>query len=229
MNQQSNESATEITRNVSTGLHPHSAAVETDAQWSEDRGTQGSSPRIWKLAAICMTVVTTVSLATAGYFAGVSSTRSASEPLAINPFPFPSTIDAVASATSEKYSIATGIVSDEAEGFFVLDHNSGILQCSVFYPRVGQFMATFTGNAGELVGAGGKGGEYIMVTGQADMTRGGRSAALAPTLVYVLHTGSGNYGVFAVPFDRQAVAAGRPQQGVLLPMGTGTASVVPTR
>jgi hypothetical protein len=216
-----------------------SVPVTPDCDWAavwRDTTAAGLTSRPWMLtvasmACVTMACVTIVSLATAGYFAGLSAARRADNPTAANafPFPMPSTIDAVGAVSSEKFSIATGVVSEEAEGFFVLDHNSGIVQCSVFYPRVGKFMASFTGNAGELVGAGGKGGSYLMVTGQADMTRGGRPGTLAPTLLYVLNTATGNYGVFSVPFDRQALAQGRPQQGVMIPMGTGTAALVPTR
>lgn len=190
-----------------------------------------ATSRGWAVACATMACVTIVSLAMAGYFAGVSSAnRNDNESFADKfPFPMPKTIDAVGAVSSEKFSIATGGVSEEAEGFFVLDHNSGIVQCNVFYPRVGKFMASFSGNAGELVGAGGKGGGFLMVTGQADMSRGARPGVLAPTLLYVLDTSSGNYGVFSIPFDRQALAQGRPQQGLMIPMGTGTAAVVPTR
>lgn len=192
--------------------------------------SQLATNRGWAMACVTMACVTIVSLAAAGYFAGISSARHNNESFANQfPFPMPETIDAVGAVSSEKFSIATGVVSEEAEGFFVLDHNSGVVQCNVFYPRVGKFMASFTGNASELVGAGGKGGGYLMVTGQADMSRGARPGVLAPTLLYVLDTSSGNYGVFAIPFDRQALAQGRPQQGLMIPMGTGTAAVVPTR
>lgn len=177
-----------------------------------------------------MFAVTLAALAAAGYFAGVASTLRTEATAGQNdPLQFPSTIDAIGAVTSEKYSIATGVISEEAEGFFVLDHNSGLIQCSVFYPRVGKFLGTFTGNASELIGAGGKGGGYMMVTGNADMTRGGRGAHIAPTLVYVLNTATGNFAAFAVPFNRQAASTGQPQTAPLIPMGTGTASVVPTR
>lgn len=178
-----------------------------------------------------MLAVTLFALAAAGYFAGVASglKNNSQHASASDSLVFPATIDATGAVASENYSIATGLVSEEAEGFFVLDHNSGLLQCSVFYPRVGKFLGNFTGNAGELVGAGGKGGSYMMVTGQADMTRGGRGGQIAPTLVYVLNTANGNFAAFAIPFDRQASVTGRPQQAGLIPMGTGTASTVPTR
>lgn len=146
-----------------------------------------------------------------------------------SPPPFPGILDASAAVSSDRFSIATGMVSDEAEGFFVLDHSTGILQCRVFSPRSESFAAAFTANIGDSLGAGGKGGSFLMVTGTADMTRGRRGTQLAPTLVYVLNTATGNYAAFAVPFDRQAVATGRPQGGVLLPMGIGTAAVIPQR
>lgn len=189
---------------------------------------KGFSPS--SIAVPAMLTVTLLALGLAGYFASVAAgLKDAAASAAPPAIAFPATIDATASATSEKYSIATGVISEEAEGFFVLDHNSGLLQCSVFYPRVGKFLGTFTGSVGELIGGGVKGGGYIMVTGQADMTRGGRGASLAPSLVYVLNTGSGNFAAFAVPFDRQAANTGRPQVAALIPMGTGTASVLPTR
>lgn len=221
MNQQTIETESCCESSVPVTPASDSAAVSGDA--TSARPTS----RGWMMACATMACVTIVSLATAGYFAGLSTARQTAA--TAFPFPMPNTIDAVGAVSSEKFSIATGAVSEEAEGFFVLDHNSGIVQCSVFYPRVGKFMATFTGNAGELVGAGGKGGSYLMVTGQADMTRGRLPGTLAPTLLYVLNTASGNYGVFSVPFDRQALAQGRPQQGVMIPMGTGTAALVPTR
>lgn len=174
------------------------------------------------LAAVaCLTVV---AVAAAGYLAGraVPQHRDSGLP----GFPM---IDASTSATSEKYSIATGLVSEDSEGFFVLDHSTGILQCHVYSPRADTFAASFTANVGETLGGGAKGGGYLLATGLTDMTRGGRGAALAPSLVYVLNTGTGNYAAFAIPFDRQAAAAGRPQQGVLIPRGVGSASVLPRR
>ncbi|MGV3486413.1 MAG: hypothetical protein ACO1RT_18495 [Planctomycetaceae bacterium] len=138
---------------------------------------------------------------------------------------FPATVDATAAVSSEKYSMATGAIGDEAEGLFVLDHNSGLLQCSVMYPRMGQFLGLFSINVGEALGTGGKGGSYIMVTGFADFPRAS-NRPVASTLVYVLNTATGNFIAYAIPFDRTQVNSGRPQQGPLIPMGTGQANPV---
>ncbi len=178
----------------------------------------------WRRVAIGLACLSLGLLVAAGYLAGRLTTPVAE----LAGHPFPSTIDAVGSASDDKFSVATGVVSEQAEGFFVLDHNSGIVQCHVYYPRNGQFLASFTGNVGEMLG-GGKGARYLMVTGQTDMTRGARSMSLSPTLLYVLNTTNGTYGVFAVPFDHQALSQGRPQAGLLLPMGKGTTNLIPVR
>lgn len=172
-----------------------------------------------------------VAIATAGgYLAGKSAPpeRDRSDAWAAERLPM---LDATSAVSSERYSIATGIISDESEGFFVLDHSTGILQCRVYSPRLEAFNATFTANVAEVLAVGGKGGGYLLITGQADMTRGRRAAQVAPLVVYVLHTATGNYGAFAVPFDRQLAVTGRPQVGNLVPIptGMGTASVLPTR
>jgi len=134
----------------------------------------------------------------------------------------PSVIDASAAVTSEKYSVATGFVG-EAEGFFVLDHNSGLLQCSVMYPRLQKFNALFSVNVNDALGSGSKGGAFLMLTGQADF-QNSSTRPIASTLVYVLNTATGNYAAYAIPFDRTALNAGRPQQAPMVLMGTGQAN-----
>jgi hypothetical protein len=139
----------------------------------------------------------------------------------------PSVIDATAAVSSEKYSIATGLVGD-SEGFFVLDHNSGMLQCTVMYSRMGKFNARFMVNVNDALGAGSKGGQYVMVTGQADFPASSNNP-VASTVVYVLNTATGNFAAYGVPFDRTALNAGRPQQGAMFLLGTGQANPVVDR
>jgi hypothetical protein len=174
---------------------------------------------IWGATAL----VVILSILAVGYLWGAASRSTEST------WSIPATVDATAAVTSEKYSMATGLVGDEAEGLFVLDHNSGLLQCSVMYPRVGQFLGLFTANVSEALGTGGKGGSYIMVTGQADFPRASNRPIGANTLVYVLNTATGAFVAYAIPFDRTANTAGRPQQGVLIPMGSGQANPVADR
>jgi hypothetical protein len=138
---------------------------------------------------------------------------------------FPATVDATAAVSSEKYSMATGPVGDESEGLFVLDHNSGLLQCSIIYPRMARFLGLFTVNVGDALGTGGKGGSYIMVTGQADFPRTNANP-VATTVAYVLNTATGKFAAYAIPFDRTMVNAGRPQQGTMILLNSGDANPV---
>jgi len=170
---------------------------------------------------------TLIAVVTAVYFAGVASEarRSASTaPVSADWTTFP-IANATAAVSSEKFSLATGPISEQSEALFVLDHNSGLLQCSVMYPRMGRFMATFTTNVGEALGLDAKGGSYMMVTGTADLPRSS-NRPLGMSLVYVMDTATGNFACYGVPFDRVAMNANRPQQGTLFLVGQGSANPV---
>ncbi|TWU23305.1 hypothetical protein Pla52o_28410 [Novipirellula galeiformis] len=174
--------------------------------------TQCCTGKVYRSMALL--VVSFCSVAVAAYFAGQSSSQPS--------ITFP-TIDATAAVTSEKFSMATGPVSEDAEGLFVLDHNSGLLQCSVIYPRAGRFMASFTANVAEALASGGKGGSYMLVTGTADFPRASNRPA-APSVVYVLDTATGNYACYGIPFNRQLVNNNQPQMGPMVLIATGTAN-----
>ena len=164
--------------------------------------------------------VTLISLGAAGYFAGRSHSPT-NEQLTGLPL-----LNAAAAVSDERYSIATGAVSEEADGFFVLDHNSGLLQCNVIYPRLGgKFMARFVTNVNDAVGTGAKGGKYMMLTGRAQFPRASNRPA-ASTVVYVMDTASGNYACYGIPYDRVVANTNRQQQGVLVLLTTGTANPV---
>ncbi|TWU37285.1 hypothetical protein [Novipirellula artificiosorum] len=165
---------------------------------------------------MALVLVAVASTCAASYFAGRAATPT--------PVVFPP-IDATAAVNSENYSMATGDVSEDAEGLFVLDHNSGLLQCSVIYPRAGRFMASFTAQVGEALAVGGKGGNYVMLTGRADFPRSSSTPA-APSVVYVLDTATGNYACYGIPFNKVFVSSNRPQAGALVLIATGSANPI---
>lgn len=137
--------------------------------------------------------------------------------------PMPTVIDASGSVTGGEFSVATGMVGEEAEGFFVLDHATGLLQCNVLYPRMGRFMAGFTANVKEQLPGGGKGGGYLMVTGFADFPSGSNRLLTPGAVVYVIDTSTGAYACYGVPFNRVASTAGQQQGGRLIVIGLGQA------
>lgn len=131
-------------------------------------------------------------------------------------------IDATASAIGEEFSMATGPVSEDAEGVFVLDHATGLLQCNVLYPRTNQFGAAFQTNVKEALAGGGKNAKYLMVTGGAQFS-GGSNRAAANCVVYVLDQSSGAYACYGIPFNPSMVNARAPQIGMLRPLAIGQA------
>ncbi|WP_182867694.1 hypothetical protein [Stieleria mannarensis] len=178
-----------------------------------------------------LAVVTLASIVVAAYFAGQThALRQAAieaeqhdNPLGVT---LP-TLDATAAVSSEKFSMATGFISDRAEGLFVLDHNSGLLQCSVMYPRLGKFLGLFVVNVHDALGSG-KGAEYMMTTGLVDMPSSNNNP-LASSVVYVLNTTTGTYACYYIPFNRTLMNSNQPQQGNMVLLATGSADPVVDR
>ncbi len=132
------------------------------------------------------------------------------------------TLQAATSATGANMAVATGSVSDEAEGIFFLDFLTGDLQCLVYYPRTGAFGARFYTNVLSQLPGAGKNSQYLLVTGVATSGRAGIGGAKpGNSLVYVTDTGSGNFAAYSVPWDRTAEGSARPQSGPLLFVGGG--------
>lgn len=168
----------------------------------------------WLSLLIGMAIVGATSV---GFFVGRYATEASSE-YTLNPGML--TIDATGSAIGDEFSMATGPISPDAEGVFVLDHASGLLQCNVLYPRTGQFGAAFQANVKESLPSGGKNSKYLMVTGAAQFPRGSANCVL-----YVLDQSSGAYACYGIPFNESMVNARAPQIGVLQPLAVGQARV----
>ncbi len=131
-------------------------------------------------------------------------------------------LQAATSATGTNMAVATGAVSDDAEGIFFLDFLTGDLQCLVYYPRTGAFGARFYTNVLTQLPGAGKNSQYLLVTGVASTGRAGVGGAKpGNSLVYVTDTISGNFAAYSIPWDRTAEGSARPQSGPLLFVGGG--------
>lgn len=141
-------------------------------------------------------------------------------------YTFPETaLRAMATDSGETFAIATGLVADGVEGVFFLDFLSGDMQCWVMNPRTGQTGGYFVYNVvGDLgVEMGRKNPRYLMVTGQAPAQRGTSFLRPCDSLVYVADANTGNFAVYALPWNRQATATGRPQQAPMVLVFKGSA------
>lgn len=124
-------------------------------------------------------------------------------------------LEAAASDSSDNFSLATGSVSDQAEGAFFLDALTGDLQCIVPYTRVNAIVGGHfkTNVFNDLQVQRTKKPRLLMVIGEAQFAGNPRPGNC---LVYILDATTGNFAVYAVPWDRQAESTGRPQLNGLL-------------
>lgn len=128
----------------------------------------------------------------------------------------PIPLAASASDSSDTCSIATGPISDDAEGVFFIDFNTGDLQCLVYYPRTGRFGARYYTNVRAQLGNAGKNSKYVMVTGTIASRATSGGARPGHSLVYVTDVTTGMFAAYAVPWDRSAESVGRPQGAPLV-------------
>lgn len=145
---------------------------------------------------------------------------------------FPETVlNATASHSGETFAMATGPVDTDVEGLFTLDFLTGQLQGRVIYPhRQGQFGGLFTYNViADLGVQAGKKPDYVMVTGQANFTRGAAANTPAGCVIYVADANTGNFAAYTIMFNRTAYRAGAPQQGTFTLLGVGKAREIAVR
>ncbi len=130
-------------------------------------------------------------------------------------------LHAATAAASSTMAVATGQISDNAEGIFFLDFITGDLQCLVYYPRTGVFGARYFANVLQHLPGGGRNSQYLMVTGVAVATSTTGGPRPGNSLVYITDATSGMFAAYAVPWDRTAEAGGRLQSGPLVFVGGG--------
>lgn len=171
--------------------------------------TANSSSRICtKTFALCLASGIGCSLALlVGLYVGKSQTSNHNLPLPLA---------ASSSDSSDTLAVASGPISDDSEGVFFLDFNTGDLQCLVYYPRTGRFGARYFTNVRAQLGNTGKNSRYLMVTGAIAHRASSGGARPGNSLIYVTDVTTGMFAAYAVPWDRNAESTGRPQGAPLV-------------
>jgi len=141
----------------------------------------------------------------------------------------PVVLHATGSHGGETFAMATGPVDSDVEGLFMLDFLTGELHGRLLYPhRVGQYaqLGGFPAQAkcnvvADLGVKAGKQPDYVLVTGQANFTRG--TGALTPggCVVYVADANTGNFAAYAFMFNRTMYRGGGPQECAFTLLGAG--------
>jgi len=130
-------------------------------------------------------------------------------------------LKAATADSTDSMAMATGLIGEDMEGVFFIDFNTGDLQCLVFYPRSGAFGAHYYTNVRAQLGGVGKNSKYLLATGCAAPRATTIGARPGGSLVYVTDINTGLFAAYAVPWDRNAEATGRPQAGPLVFVGGG--------
>lgn len=128
-------------------------------------------------------------------------------------------LNADAATRAQNMSLASGQISDDVEGLFVLDHLTGNLSCIVLNPRNGTAGGSlFVTNVNLDLGAGKAGqNDYLMTTGFINANLGGRRGRErnANCVVYVADGNTGQVACYSLRYDQTLKDAGQGQGGAL--------------
>ncbi|MEX2118937.1 MAG: hypothetical protein WD847_04940 [Pirellulales bacterium] len=128
-------------------------------------------------------------------------------------------LEAVATDRQENFAIATGWVDAEMEAVFFLDFLTGDLRAAVLSPINGKFNALYQTNILTALNVDvAKNPKYLMVTGQAQLRRGGGQIQPGASVVYVAELTGGKVAAYAVPWSKAASNSGQPVKGALVPL-----------
>ena len=180
---------------------------------SESTGTYKSRSAVQLFAALSALGLCLTAAVAAGFWLGTNRSSPNSLPLPL--------LHAATAATSSTMAVATGQISDTAEGIFFLDFITGDLQCLVYYPRIGVFGARYYTNVLQQLPGGGRNSQFLLVTGTAISVGSSGGPRPGDSLVYVTDAASGMFAAYAVPWDRTAESGGRLQSGPLVFAGGG--------
>ncbi len=200
--------------------HQHHRLSESSASHGANAhpaGLRHGFPKSWMFGLAALTVTTACVASCCALWVGIQIGGKSSPA----EFSLPQ-LHASASAIGDSMAVATGAVSEDAEGVFFLDFNTGDLQCMVYYPRAGAMGAHYYANVLPALGTAGKNSKYLMVTGQAIVRAGSSNTRPAASLVYITDVTNGTFAAYAVPWDRTAESAGRPQSGQLILVSNGS-------
>lgn len=127
-------------------------------------------------------------------------------------------------ASGKKVSMATGLIDEQVEGLFALDHETGNLFCWVINPRNGQPLGQFTAVVPNDMGLA-VGGEkdYVLTTGRM-VFQGGRGGNARPAncVAYVAEGNSGKVIGYTMSWSQALANRNTAQAGNLQAFFSGT-------
>ncbi|MCA9189236.1 MAG: hypothetical protein R3E01_06365 [Pirellulaceae bacterium] len=132
-------------------------------------------------------------------------------------FPIPNiALTPVSATATDSFAAATGPVSEDVDGLFLLDYLTGELQCLALSRQTGTFTARFNINVFAHLGIDrSKRPNFLMLTGTVAFPRGTTPARPAESVVYVVDANTGHYAAYGIPWREEMYDRNMPQQGQL--------------
>jgi len=129
-------------------------------------------------------------------------------------------LHAVSTDRIDTFAMATGPVDDDIEAVFFLDFLTGDLRAVVLGRQGNGFTAFYEYNAvfTDLGINPNKKPKFLMVTGVANLRRGGGAVQPSRAVVYVAEVTSGKMAAYAIPWSPQMYATGRVVRQALIPL-----------
>lgn len=124
---------------------------------------------------------------------------------------------AVTALADEGFAVCTTPVDPNAEGFFILDFETGDLSGGVLHPNTSTFAAAYKYNVLKDLGfkpGQAKNPRFLLVAGAADLRRG--RVPLAPSVLYVTDSSTGVTAAYGIPWSQQQAGSGAPFVGELV-------------
>ena len=112
-------------------------------------------------------------------------------------------------------SMATGSITNETDGLFILDHVNGVLQCWLLNPRTGSVGGIYVADVGTALGLDKGDPDFVMTTGNFFIRSNGKTNRAANTVCYVGEGKSGKVAGFSLAYNQTGFQAGTVQQGEL--------------
>jgi len=197
-------------------LHSQAAESPKDSSFvvENDPVNVMRQSRVSLVATASLFVTAMASVAAVAFWFGMHTASPVINPLEGSRIP-PEVLRATATHGGVNLAVATGRVSEEADGIFFLDYITGHLQCWVYYPRIQQFGAKFETNITRELPAT-KNAEYLLVTGEMQPGPTASNARPGGCLVYVVDVKSGLFAAYTMPWTRAAEVGGQQQMGPLI-------------
>ena len=129
----------------------------------------------------------------------------------------PLKLNAAAASAGKNISLATGLIDEDIEALFILDHLNGNLQCWILNVRTSTVGGIYRTNVLPALGEGKAGAEFdfAMTTGYTNFTGNRGQSRPAQCVCYVAEGNSGTAAGFGFTFNRNNIQRGQAQEGEL--------------